>query len=144
MELSTFKYKQAPHFLDGGIIFDKALPSLQAIHESSATSSYPAGVGRSFYSRFASFVAQETGWPVLTYNYRGNEGVLPEAKRKELPQHPLVEVNADMSDWALLDQPAALSYLLAYLRNSAVEEETAVSGGPACLACFLFFLERSA
>lgn len=87
------------------------------------------GVARSFYSRFATFVAQETGWPVLTYNFRGNEGVLPEAKRKELPQHPLVDVSADFSDWALLDQPAALSYLLAHLRNALVEEDCAVSGG---------------
>jgi predicted alpha/beta hydrolase len=85
-------------------------------------------VTRPFYSRFATFVAQETGWPVLTYDYRGNVGILSDAKRKQLPKHPLVDIDADISDWAHLDQPAALEYLLAHLRSVMVEEEKTVSG----------------
>jgi hypothetical protein len=86
------------------------------------------GVTRSFYSRFATFVAHETGWPVLTYDYRGNVGFLPDAERKQLPKHPLVDIDADISDWAHLDQPAALEYLLAHLRGLPTEEERTVSG----------------
>ncbi len=59
------------------------------------------GFPREFYLRFASYCAQR-GYHTLVYDYRGMGASA---------MRPLAEEPARMSDWGLLDMPAALEWL---------------------------------
>ena len=61
------------------------------------------GFGREFYLKFASYCAAR-GYHTLVYDYRGMGASAPAALDTEL---------ARMSDWGLLDMPAALELLAA-------------------------------
>lgn len=61
------------------------------------------GVGREFYLKFAAYAAQR-GYHTLLYDYRG---------MGRSAVSPLRAESARMSDWGLLDMPAALDWLLA-------------------------------
>ena len=61
------------------------------------------GVGREFYLKFAAYAAQR-GYHTLVYDYRGMGSSAITPLRKE---------TAVMSDWGMLDMPAALDWLLA-------------------------------
>jgi len=60
------------------------------------------GVGREFYLKFATYAA-ERGYHTLVYDYRG---------MGSSAAGPLSTETAAMSDWGLLDMPAALEWLL--------------------------------
>ena len=60
------------------------------------------GVGREFYLKFAAYAAQR-GYHTLVYDYRGMGGSA---------SGPLRAETARMSDWGMLDMPAALDWLL--------------------------------
>jgi predicted alpha/beta hydrolase len=61
------------------------------------------GFGREFYLRFAAYGAQR-GYHVLVYDYRGSGASA---------HRPLRLEDAIMSDWGMLDMPAALDWLIA-------------------------------
>ncbi len=61
------------------------------------------GVGREFYLKFAAYAAQR-GYHTLLYDYRG---------MGSSAMTPLRAESARMSDWGMLDMPAALDWLLA-------------------------------
>ncbi len=60
------------------------------------------GVGREFYLKFAAYAAQR-GYHTLVYDYRG---------MGRSATSPLRAERARMSDWGMLDMPAALHWLL--------------------------------
>jgi predicted alpha/beta hydrolase len=60
------------------------------------------GFGREFYLKFAASAAQR-GYHTLVYDYRG---------MGKSAHSPLATETATMSDWGLLDMPAALSWIL--------------------------------
>lgn len=61
------------------------------------------GVGREFYLKFATYAAQR-GYHTLVYDYRG---------MGKSTTGPLSAEAAGMSDWGMLDMPAALDWLMA-------------------------------
>jgi len=61
------------------------------------------GVGREFYLKFAAYAAQR-GYHTLVYDYRG---------MGKSAISPLRDETAGMSDWGMLDMPAALDWLMA-------------------------------
>ncbi len=65
---------------------------------------HPAtGVNLHLYRKFAEYIVETHGWPVLTYDLRGSgESAQPGDERNR---------NMRMSDWILLDVPAALDFL---------------------------------
>jgi predicted alpha/beta hydrolase len=60
------------------------------------------GVHRRYYSRFASFLAEQYGFAILTYDYRGIADSRPPNFRT---------FQARLRDWPHLDMPAALEWL---------------------------------
>jgi predicted alpha/beta hydrolase len=61
------------------------------------------GFGREFYLKFAAYAAQR-GYHTLVYDYRG---------MGNSATSPLSAETAAMSDWGMLDMPAALDWLMA-------------------------------
>ena len=61
------------------------------------------GFGREFYLKFAAYAAQR-GYHTLVYDYRG---------MGKSATSPLSAETAGMSDWGMLDMPAALDWLMA-------------------------------
>jgi len=60
------------------------------------------GVHRRFYTRFATYLAEQFGFAVLTYDFRGIADSSPASFRA---------FNARMRDWPQLDMPAAVDWL---------------------------------
>ncbi len=80
-----------------GLLVEAAVPRA-ALVVNAAT-----GVGREFYLKFAAYAAQR-GYHTLVYDYRG---------MGQSATQPLRADNARMSDWGMLDMPAALEWLMA-------------------------------
>jgi predicted alpha/beta hydrolase len=80
------------------------MPEPEATPRAGIVINSATGVHRRFYARFATFLAEQRGFAVLTYDYRGIADSRPQRLRT---------FKARMRDWPAQDMPAVLEWMRA-------------------------------